>query len=268
MTGMHEARVVAAHARIATSTELAYRSNFWAYLVNTIVTLGVSVASIALVYRHTDEIGGWTSSDLLVVVGVFFALGAFVNGVVHVSMAKLVADIRTGDFDYRLLKPVDAQVVAIGQAPDPWRALDLVVGIVVICFGVSRGGLDAASGGAAGAIGAAIGMFVCAVVIVAAFWTLLASITFWTVQGEGILWALDDMYDHLRWPIGIFPGGLRLALSTIFPAGLAVTVPAEALTGRLDAASVFMAVAMALALATASRLLWRRALRRYEGASG
>ncbi len=267
MKGMHEARVVAAHARIAASTELAYRSNFWAYLVNTIVTLGVSVASIALVYRHTDQIGGWSASDLLVVVGVFFALGAFVNGVVHSSMAKLVADIRTGDFDYRLLKPVDAQAVAVGQAPDPWRALDLVVGIVVIGFGVSRGGLEAAAGGIPGAIGAALAMFACAVVIVASFWTLLASITFWTVQGEGILWALDDMYDHLRWPIGIFPGGLRLALSTIFPAGLAVTVPAEALTGRLDAASVFMAVSMALALLVASRLMWRHAVRRYEGAS-
>ena len=75
------------------------------------------------------------------------------------------------------------------------------------------------------------------------------------------------MYDHLRWPIGIFPGGLRLALSTIFPAGLAVTVPAEALTGRLDASSAFMAVAMAGALLAASRLIWRHAVRRYEGAS-
>ena len=184
MRGMHEVRVVTAHARIAASTELAYRSNFWAYLVNTIVTLGVSVASIALVYQHTDEIGGWSASDLLVVVGVFFALGAVVNGIVHSSMAKLVGDIRTGDFDYRLLKPVDAQAVSVGQAPDPWRALDLVVGVIVIGFGVSRGGLEDAAGGAAGAFGAAIGMFACAVVIVAAFWSLLSSITFWTVQGE------------------------------------------------------------------------------------
>jgi ABC-2 type transport system permease protein len=267
MIGMHEARVVSAHARIAASTELAYRSNFWAYLVNTIVTLGVSLASIALVYQHTDEVGGWSAQDLLVVVGVFFMLGAVVNGLVHSSMAKLVADIRTGDFDYRLLKPVDAQVVAVGQHPDPWRSLDLVVGAVVIGIGVSRGGLEAAAGGPAGAFGAAIGMFACAVIIVASFWALLSSITFWTIQGEGILWALDDMYDHLRWPIGIFPGGLRLALSTIFPAGLAVTVPAEALTGRLDATSVFMAVAMAVSLLAAARVVWRRAVRRYEGAS-
>jgi ABC-2 type transport system permease protein len=264
---MHEARVVAAHARINANTEFAYRSNFWASLVNVLVTLGVSIASIALVYQHTDEIGGWTADDLLVVVGVFFMLGAFVNGVVHQSMAKLVADIRTGDFDYRLLKPVDSQAVAVAQHPDPWRVLELVVGILVLGVGVTRGGLGDAPGGAPGAIGAAIAMFACGMLIVAAFWALLSSITFWTVQGEGILWALDDMYDHLRWPIGIFPPGLRIALSTVFPAGLAVTVPAEALTGRLDAASAGAAAGMALLLVVASRLMWQRALRRYEGAS-
>ncbi len=75
------------------------------------------------------------------------------------------------------------------------------------------------------------------------------------------------MYDHLRWPISIFPGGLRIALATVFPAGLAVTVPAEALTGRLDASSAAMAIAIALALVATARVVWRRAVRRYEGAS-
>lgn len=268
MRGAREARVVGAHARVAASTELQYRANFWIYLVNALITLGLSIASIALVYSHVDTLGGWTSDDLLVVVGVFFALGAVVNGIVHPSMTKLVADIRHGDFDFRLLKPVDAQLVALGQQPDPWRLLDLVVGIVVIIVGVIRGGLGGDSASALGALGAALAMFACAIAIVAAFWALLASITFWTVQGEGILWALDDMYDHLRWPITIFPGGLRLALSTVFPAGLAVTVPAEALTGRLDVQTAVVTLGITLALGIASRVTWLIALRRYEGASG
>jgi ABC-2 type transport system permease protein len=264
----HVLRVLGIHARIAVLEELQYRSNFWTYLVNTLVTLGVSLASLALVYRSVDELNGWTSDDLLVVVGVFFALGAVINGVIHSSMSKLVADIRKGDFDFRLLKPIDAQLLGTVQKVDGWRALDLVVGIVVIVVGLARG----AGGGAGGAtlavhVAQALGMFVLAVLIVAGFWTLLSSITFWTVQGEGILWALDDMYEHLRWPISIFPGGLRLVLSTIFPAGLAVTVPAEALTGRLDWASTASAIALAAVMVGLSRVVWLRALARYEGAS-
>jgi ABC-2 type transport system permease protein len=266
--GRHELRVMSVHARIATSTELQYRSNFWVYLFNTVMTLGISLVSIGLVFRHVDEIGGWSRDDLFVVLGVFFLLGSIVNGIVHASLATLVTDIRTGDFDFRLLRPVDTQFVAVVQSPDPWRALDVVVGIGVIAVGLAHGGLEDAPGGAAGAIGAALGLFACSVVIVTAFWALLASLTFWTIQGEGILWALDDMYDDLRWPITIFPGGLRLALSTVFPAGLAVTVPAQALTGRLDTTAVLSCVALAGVFCVASRALWQHAVRRYEGASG
>lgn len=263
----HTLRVVSMHVRIATATELAYRSNFWMYLLTTLITLATTLAGLGLVYGHVDSLNGWSSSDLLVVIGTFFALGAVVNGVVHSSMAKLVADIRQGDFDYRLLKPVDPQLVAIAQQPDPWKLFDLLVGLAIIVIGIVRGGADLSAGDLGGRVLAAIGMFACACVIVIAFWTLLATVTFWTIQGEGILWALDDMYDHLRWPISIFPTGLKIALMTIFPAGLAVTVPAEALTGRLDAASVLAAVGMALLLAGISRTVWNIAVRRYEGAS-
>lgn len=263
----HTFRVIGMHMKISVATELAYRSNFWMYLLTTFITLGTTLAGLGLVYGHVDSLGGWSSNELLVVIGVFFALGAIVNGVVHQSMAQLVADIRQGDFDYRLLKPVDPQFVAVAQKPDPWRLLDLLVGLVIVVIGMARAGVDLAPGELATRIAAALAMFACAIVIVVAFWTLLSSITFWTIQGEGILWALDDMYDHLRWPIGIFPAGLRIALMTVFPAGLAVTVPAEALTGRLDLAGAATAVGVAAALALASRALWNVAVQRYEGAS-
>lgn len=263
----HALHVIGMHVKVSAATELAYRSNFWMYLLTTVITLGTTLAGLGLVYGHVDSLGGWSSSELLVVIGVFFALGAIVNGVVHMSMSQLVADIRQGDFDYRLLKPVDAQFVAIAQKPDPWRLLDLFVGLALVVVGMVRSGADVSAGELAGRVGATLAMFVLALVIVTAFWTLLASVTFWTIQGEGILWALDDMYEHLRWPIGIFPAGLRVALTTVFPAGLAVTVPAEALTGRLDAVGAATALGMALVLAVASRALWTFAVRRYEGAS-
>jgi len=252
---------------MAAATELQYRSNVWTYALNTVITLGVSLASLGLVYGKVNSLGGWSSDDMLVVLGVFFSLGAIVNGVVHLSMAKLVADIRTGDFDYRLLRPVDAQMVAVAQAPDPWRVFDLIVGIALIAIGLARGGFDNAAGGPFGAIAAGIGLLAVGVALAAAFWTLLSCVTFWTIQGEGILWALDDMYDHLRWPITIFPPGLRIALSTVFPLGLAVTVPAQALTGRLDATMAASAVGIALMFVLASRKVWNIAVRRYEGAS-
>ncbi|MCW2962101.1 MAG: transporter permease [Thermoleophilia bacterium] len=132
---------------------------------------------------------------------------------------------------------------------------------------MSNQGFDEVSGGAVGALLAAVTMLACSICIVTGFWALMASITFWTIEGEGILWALDDMYDHLRWPLQIFPPGLRMALSTVYPAGFAITVPASALTGRLGLSTALIACATAAAFLIAARLVWRVAIRRYEGAN-
>jgi ABC-2 type transport system permease protein len=271
MTGgtRHALRVFWVHLKVGMLAELQYRTDTWARLVSTVVLLVSSLASIAIVYAHVDAIQGWTSSDLIVVVGSFFLLGSVTNGIIHLSMAELASDIKKGTLDFRLLKPVDSQVLALVQKVDAWRVLDALTGIGLIAWGMLRG--QGAGGGvlaSAGAVLAGLAMLACGLLIVAGFWMLITSVAFWTIQGEGILWALDDMFDHLRWPISIFGPGLRIALMTIFPAGLAVTVPAQALTGRLDATIGLGAVAAAVAFVGGSRIAWRAALRRYEGASG
>jgi ABC-2 type transport system permease protein len=51
------------------------------------------------------------------------------------------------------------------------------------------------------------------------------------------------------------------------PVTFAVTVPAEALTGRLGGTTLLGAIALAVVLLVASRLIWLRGLRQYSGAS-
>jgi ABC-2 type transport system permease protein len=67
--------------------------------------------------------------------------------------------------------------------------------------------------------------------------------------------------------VSIYPAWLRFGLTLIVPVAFAVTVPAEALTGRLDWATALTALALAAVLLVVSRLVWRVGLRRYSGAS-
>ena len=43
----------------------------------------------------------------------------------------------------------------------------------------------------------------------------------------------QSLYDAGRWPIGIYPDWLRAALTFLVPVAFAVTIPSEALLGRL-----------------------------------
>ena len=97
---------------------------------------------------------------------------------------------------------------------------------------------------------------------------ILATSAFWLVRVENILMIFQSMYEAGRWPVSIYPGWLRFALTFIVPVAFAVTVPAQALAGRLDVAGPRRARGcFAAALFTAARLFWQAGLRRYQGAS-
>ena len=51
------------------------------------------------------------------------------------------------------------------------------------------------------------------------------------------------------------------------PVAFAVTVPAEALTGRLTGQTLLGALALTVLLAALARLVWRRGVKAYSGAS-
>jgi ABC-2 type transport system permease protein len=79
-----------------------------------------------------------------------------------------------------------------------------------------------------------------------------------------IFWS---MYQAGRWPVSVYPRWLRWSLTALVPVALAVTLPAEALAGRLDLSGLLLACGVAAALAVTSRWFWKRGLRRYSGAS-
>lgn len=260
---LHSLRATGGLVRSAVLEELQYRANFWTHLINAAVELGLSVLTLTIVYGHVDELGGWQRHDLYVLLGSFFLMQTVVQGIVHPSVSQLVQDIRTGNFDHRLLKPVDAQLVSVVQRVDIWRLVSASLGLALTITGLVMGGVAPT----AGQVAAWLGMLLAGAVIAGSFWSLVSSATFLTVQGEGILWTLDDMFEHVRWPIDIFPAPLKIALSSIFPLGIAVTVPAQALTGRLDWGAALLAVGLAVLFALLARAAWRGAVRRYEGAS-
>jgi ABC-2 type transport system permease protein len=77
----------------------------------------------------------------------------------------------------------------------------------------------------------------------------------------------EGLYAAGRWPVGIYPNWLRLGLTFIVPVAFAVTVPAEALTGRLTLQTWLGALGLTLFLFIVARVIWRIGMRSYSGAS-
>lgn len=249
--------------RVALLHELQYRVNFYLQLVESAVAVGTSLAVLALVFSYTGALAGWSADDLLVVLGVHVLIGGFIRTVVQPNMLRLMTDIREGTLDFVLTKPVDAQLLVSVRQLEVWNLSDVVVGAGLVGIGVARSGASPD----AGQVAAFLAALVLGCVLVYAAWLALTVSAFWLVNLEFVVELFDGLYQAGRWPVTIYPGWLRVVLTFLVPLAFAVTVPAQALTGRLDVATAVLALILAAAFAVGSRQFWRFAVRHYSGAS-
>ena len=58
-------RLFATYLRLGVLRELEYRANFWINLLQSLLELGVALGGLAVVFAHTDNLGGWRPEELL-----------------------------------------------------------------------------------------------------------------------------------------------------------------------------------------------------------
>jgi ABC-2 type transport system permease protein len=260
---MNYLRLFAAFFRVSVLGEVAYRANFIIQLFQSVLSLGISLIGLAVIFSYTDSLGGWRPDEVLALVGVYFLVGGIIGLLIQPGMEDFIESVRNGTLDFDLTKPEDAQFLVSIQRADIWRLIDIMMGLGVLGVALVRMG-ERVGGGEAAVF---ILMLIAGGVIIYSFWLVLATLSFWFVRVENILVVFQSMYEAGRWPISLYPGWLRYGLTFIIPVAFATTVPAEALTGRLTWVTLVIAVALAVVLFMLSRLFWRAGLRHYSGTS-
>ena len=256
-------RLARTYLRVGIMNEMQYRINFVLEIVQALLQIGTALAVLAIVFSHTDDIAGWTQPELLVVLGIFTFVRGVINMVVQPNMERVVTEIREGKLDYALTKPADSQVLVSIRDIRFWQIADVLVGAVVITVGwvQLRSQFTVAS------VVAFVAMLVIGLVALYCFWLMLASAAFWLIRINEVQELFNGLYRAGQYPVGIYPGWLRFGLTFIVPLAFAVTVPAEAATGRLGWSTVGVSAAATSVLIVVSRWCWQRGLRQYGGAS-
>lgn len=256
-------RLFATYMRIGILGELEYRANFWISLVQSALDLCVALGGLAVVFNHTDTLGGWRQEELLALVGVYFLIGGLIRTIIRPSMTKFMEDVRQGTLDFALTKPADSQVLVSIQSVEIWRLVDVLIALPVLGIALLR-------------LGARLGLvdtavfaitLLCGGLIIYSFWLMLSTSAFWFVKVENIQVIFMSMWQAGRWPVSIYPAWLRAVLTFLVPVAFATTVPASAVSGRISDATLVGTVALAAAMLVVSRWFWRVGIRFYSGAS-
>lgn len=260
---MNQLRLFGVYLRINILGEVAYRVNFYVQLFQSLVELATALAGLAVVFSYTGDLHGWTPNEMLALVGVYFMAGGIIGLVIEPSLEQFITSVRDGLLDFTLTKPEDAQFLVSLQRFNIWKVVDVIIGAAVLVVALVRLGRGV---GAWQAVSFGL-MALTGLVVIYSFWLMLATLSFWLVRVENILVIFQSMYEAGRWPLSIYPGWLRFALTFIVPVAFATTLPAEALTGRLTYPTLLVAMVAAALLAVLSRVLWLLGLRHYSGAS-
>lgn len=251
------------HFRVTAMNEMQYRANFFVQIFQSALALATGLVAIGLVFSHTETLAGWSEAELLVVMGVHIALGGVINAWIRPNMQKLMEDIQQGNLDFALTKPADAQVYVSVQQFRIWQLVDVVMGSVVVVWGVSR---------LANTVSLASALLFLVIIAIGAvmvycIWLIVTTISFRIIRADPINELFQGLYQAGRWPVSIYPGWLRGALTYVVPLAFAVTLPAEALSDRITGSAVAVAFGMAVIMLIASRWVWLTNVRKYSGAT-
>ncbi|HEX9270327.1 MAG TPA: ABC-2 family transporter protein [Candidatus Limnocylindria bacterium] len=256
-------RMFAAFASTEFQFEMEYRVNFLLVLVEMILVVGTSVGAVLVMFGHTNTLNGWTLPQMLVLLGVYYLVQGATNLLFSPSFERLMEHVRLGTLDFHLLKPASVQFIVSTRHLRIVRIADLALGVVVLVFGLVQIG--------AGVSASEVLLFILAlgfgIMLIYALLLSLVTLSFWFVRVENLLAVFWSFTDAGRFPVDVYPGWLRVTLSTVVPIGIAVTAPSQAVAGRLDAAGVALLGAGAVLALWIAGAFWRLGLRSYTGAS-
>ena len=256
-------RIISQLLKTSVESQAQYRVDFVAQLILAFFWAAWNVGPLWLVFELRDTVAGWTRPQAMLVMSAFLMLKAFLEGLIMPNLSALVVGIRSGTFDFLLLKPADTQVMVSFSTVLPAKVVDFAAGVAVGVWAISELAvpptpLQLATG---------LLMLLAGALAIYSVWLMVICSAFWWVKVDNLSFLFTSVFDAARWPISVFRGWVRIALTFVVPVALMTSYPALAIVGKLSFAAGVGAWAFALTLLTASRLIWRRAVTHYASAS-
>lgn len=243
-----------------------YRANLVVSLIGAIAYQCAGFAFVWVVVSQFGQLGGWRLPELALLYGM--RLGA--HGLFTFFFAQLLGEIgdvvREGIFDRFLVRPLDPLLQVITRQFNLTVIGDLLGGIGLIIIGAVAVDVAWTAPSLVFLVLAVIG----GALIEGSMQLVASALSFRLLSTETLSNAIDQLLAELGgYPLRIFPHGMQLGLTFVFPLAFIAYFPASVLLGRTDELyapawlAVLSPVAGAVAAVAAYRF-WRRQTRYYS----
>ena len=258
--------ITAAFLRDRARNDLAYIGNFWSELASTMLYVITFILFIQLLFSRIGTMGNFSKDEFLFMTLIGQFTFYFWSIVLFPAVMQLVANVRSGAFDFVLLRPISAKYYTFISAIRPFYGLFISVpNLILFSFIIDWSNIVLTP------VSVMIGVLIwcCAMVILATIMLLLALPVF--IQGDAtdMINMSYSMFSVIEMPYNLLPTGLKFASFTILPTLLATAGTAYVMLGKGNANSMILigsAIAATLAVVIFN-VIWSKALRSYSSAS-
>ena len=256
-------RVYAALWKNSVSREMTFKANFLMWIVVESLWFALQLSFIGVLYLHTDNIGTWTKWQVVMLIGASHLIQQIFQAFFLVNCTNLSELVRTGKLDFLLLLPVNTRFVVSLRQVDLGAFVNALSAVGVMVYSAHRLHLVPTVGQLAGFVL----LCVAGILIHYSLMFLLASISFWTVRAQGIVWGYYNLFQVARMPDEAFRGLFKAFFTFAIPMLLVSNVPVRLLVNKFSTIPVLILLAMSIVCFLVSEWGWRASVRHYTSAS-
>jgi ABC-2 type transport system permease protein len=256
--------IYAALWKNSVAREMGFKTNFLLWILVELLWFGLQLSFIAVLYLQTDHIGTWTKWQVVMLIGASHFIQQIFQAFFLINCTNLSELVRTGKLDFLLLLPVNSRFLISLRQVDLGAFVNAASAIGIMAYAAHQMHF----------IPTALEVFgflvLCAagVAIHYSLMFLLASISFWTVRAQGIVWGYYNLFHVARMPDEAFRGLFKVVFTFAIPMLLVSNVPVRFLANRLDSpAPLLLLLVMSVVCFAVSEWGWRISVRRYTSAS-
>lgn len=242
--------------------ELEFRVNFFAKILQNLVWIGFFVLILLVVYRNTTSVAGWGRGEAFALGATVFVVNA-ITSAFFFSLTDIPQQVRLGTMDFVITKPVDSQFWVSMRRFNLDQLGSLFAGIAMVFVGLRMS-----------SISPSFDRWACYSVCLASACALFYSFQIammttgiWLVRVDNLFVLGESVTQVARYPLDIYPGGVKRLLTYFIPLGLIATVPAGQLVHAADFRMATFSAVWGAASLFLSRRFWCYAMRHYTSAS-
>lgn len=250
--------------KTSVTREMSFKGNFILWIIVELLWFGLQLCFVSVVFSQTQTIGSWSMWQVVLLTGASNFIQQIYQALFLVNCTNLSELVRTGKMDFLLLLPVNTRFVVSTRQVDIPSFANAAFAACVMIFAAHhlhlRPTLMEVFGFAA--------LCVVGLLVHYSLMFMLASVSFWTVRAQGIVWGYFNLFNIARMPDEAFHGAFKAVFTFALPVLLVSNVPVRVLADKLSSPlSCLILLGLGIVWAVISHWFWRLSLRHYTSAS-